>query len=363
MNEFANNGGLSVGDRLQNFMRYDQHAKPTVVYQDFCGVPLVLLVAAGPQAPDQIQAFGRTELPGNARAAALIAGEPDNAKRVAESNQVDYTILADDGGIVGYLLGGNPTEPEALVFDGNMRLAGRRRLSQCEQDNLAQWAAQCLSSLPGVDERVITSVAPALVIPRVMGEAYCQKLIRYFEESGSYESGVYIMQKGELVFTPDPEVKVRRDHTIEDPALGREIQTLLMRRVVPEIQWAFAFKVTRFEQFKLIRYSADTGGYFRPHRDNDSPDTAHRRFALTLNLNTGDYDGGELRFPEYGPERYQAPRGGAVVFSCNLAHEALDVTRGDRYALLSFFYGEEQERQRQEQAAKLKQPIIGKKVN
>jgi hypothetical protein len=30
------------------------------------------------------------------------------------------------------------------------------------------------------------------------------------------------------------------------------------------------------------------------HRDNTTPDTTNRRFALTLNLNSDEYDGGEL---------------------------------------------------------------------
>ncbi|MBL8709410.1 MAG: 2OG-Fe(II) oxygenase, partial [Rhodospirillaceae bacterium] len=70
--------------------------------------------------------------------------------------------------------------------------------------------------------------------------------------------------------------------------------------------------------------------------DNLSPSTADRRFALTINLNTPEYEGGELVFPEYGPERYSPPAGGAILFSCSLLHEALPVTKGARFTLLSF---------------------------
>jgi predicted 2-oxoglutarate/Fe(II)-dependent dioxygenase YbiX len=41
-------------------------------------------------------------------------------------------------------------------------------------------------------------------------------------------------------------------------------------------------------------------------------------------------------FPEYGDYRYKPPAGAAVVFACSLLHEALPVTRGQRFALLSF---------------------------
>jgi predicted 2-oxoglutarate/Fe(II)-dependent dioxygenase YbiX len=45
-----------------------------------------------------------------------------------------------------------------------------------------------------------------------------------------------------------------------------------------------------------------------------------------------------LRFPEFGQQLYQPPRGGALVFSCSLLHEATPVTRGQRYAYLPFLY-------------------------
>ena len=69
---------------------------------------------------------------------------------------------------------------------------------------------------------------------------------------------------------------------------------------MPEVRKAFVFRATRFEGFKIVCYDAASGGFFHAHRDNLSPATAHRRFALTLNLNN-DYEGGYLRFREYGP--------------------------------------------------------------
>lgn len=78
------------------------------------------------------------------------------------------------------------------------------------------------------------------------------------------------------------------------------------------------------------------GDYFRRHRDNQTPATAGRRFALTLTLNSEEHEGGELIFPEYGDYRYKPATGAAVLFSCSLLHEALPVTAGQRFALLSF---------------------------
>ena len=78
---------------------------------------------------------------------------------------------------------------------------------------------------------------------------------------------------------------------------------------------------------------------FHPHRDNTTQGTAYRKFACSLNLND-DFDGGDLRFAEFGPATHRPPPGGAVVFACGLMHEALKVTRGRRYAFLPFFYDE-----------------------
>ena len=82
-------------------------------------------------------------------------------------------------------------------------------------------------------------------------------------------------------------------------------------------------------------------GHFRPHRDNTTKGTAHRRFAVTINLNADEYEGGDLCFPEFGPRTYRAATGGAVVFSCSLLHEARPVTLGKRYAFLPFLYDDE----------------------
>jgi predicted 2-oxoglutarate/Fe(II)-dependent dioxygenase YbiX len=95
-------------------------------------------------------------------------------------------------------------------------------------------------------------------------------------------------------------------------------------------------------------YSAEEGGHFRAHRDNTTKGTAHRRFAVSLHLNTGEYDGGYLCFPEFGPQVYIAPVGGAVVFSCSLLHEALPVTSGRRFMFLPFLYDEEAARIREQ---------------
>ena len=119
-------------------------------------------------------------------------------------------------------------------------------------------------------------------------------------------------------------------------------------RLGPEIEKAFMWKPTRMERYLVARYDSESGGFFRPHRDNTTKGTAHRRFAVTINLNASEYDGGDLRFPEFGPRTYRAPTGGAVVFACALLHEATAVTRGQRFAFLPFLYDDAAARVREE---------------
>ena len=109
---------------------------------------------------------------------------------------------------------------------------------------------------------------------------------------------------------------------------------------MPEIQRSFAFKANRFEGFKIVCYDATTNGFFSAHRDNLSPSTAHRRFALSLNLNQ-DYEGGYIKFPEFGANLYQPEVGEALIFSCSHLHEVTEVTKGRRFALLSFLFSED----------------------
>jgi peroxiredoxin len=200
-----------------------------------------------------------------------------------------------------------------------------------------------LKTLPDPVDHAGTMVpAPILVVPRIFEPEFCRKLIDYGQSHEIEDSGFMQEENGLTVRRLDHGFKQRGDVTIEDQDLCAAARTRVRRRLIPQIEKAFQFKVTRMERYIVARYTAGTeespGGFFRAHRDNTTKGTAHRRFAVTINLNAEDYDGGNIRFPEYGPTAYRAPTGGAVVFSCSLLHEALPVTRGTRYAFLPFLY-------------------------
>jgi predicted 2-oxoglutarate/Fe(II)-dependent dioxygenase YbiX/peroxiredoxin len=180
--------------------------------------------------------------------------------------------------------------------------------------------------------------APVLVIPNVFEPELCRHLINLYEQDGGQESGFMREVNGKTVAIHDPNHKTRKDYTIHDPELIQAVQSRIMRRINPEIEKVHFFRPTRMERYIVSCYAAEDGGHFRPHRDNTTKGTAHRRFAVSINLNN-EFEGGELSFPEYGPRSYKAPPGGAVVFSCPLLHAVSKVTRGRRYAFLPFLYG------------------------
>src|SRR5215210_868268 len=194
--------------------------------------------------------------------------------------------------------------------------------------------------------------APVLIIPDVFEPDLCRHLIGLYEQHGGEESGFMREVNGKTVGVQDPSFKRRRDFHIDDPELVRHLQGRIIRRVNPEIEKVHFFTPTRMERNIVSCYAVEDGGHFRAHRDNTTKGTAHRRFAVSINLNS-EFEGGELSFPEYGPRSFKPPPGGAVVFSCSLLHAVSRVTRGRRYAFLPFLYDDAAAKIREANAAKL----------
>ncbi len=193
-------------------------------------------------------------------------------------------------------------------------------------------------SLPAPQDHAgVPLTAPVLIAPRILDPELCQALIAYYEADGGEPSGVMREVDGKTVPALDS-YKRRRDAYISDMALIGRVRLALSRRLLPQIRKAFQYDVTRQERDVVACYDAADGGYFLPHRDDTTLGTIHRKFACSINLNAEDFEGGDLRFPEFGPRTYRPPTGGAAVFSCSLLHEATRVTKGRRYAYLPFFY-------------------------
>jgi len=222
----------------------------------------------------------------------------------------------------------------ALLLDRAMRVVAVEPLERT--DALLDVLERCLAEEPGAPA---VMMAPVLTVPRIFEPELCEALIAYYKAKGGSESGVMREIDGMTVGVLDGSMKRRRDASVEDPELKDLMIRRLSRRLVPEIKRAFNWQATRIERYMVACYDAEIGGYFNAHRDNTTAGTAHRVFAVSLNLNS-DYDGGELCFPEFGPRTYRPPPGGATVFSCSLLHAATPVTRGTRYVFVPFLYDE-----------------------
>jgi predicted 2-oxoglutarate/Fe(II)-dependent dioxygenase YbiX len=260
---------------------------------------------------------------------------------IARGPQVaDEATFHDPQGMVhaayGVPAAGDPT---VVVLDPNVRVAAAYVHRDLET-TLAEVTSAVANATIGGEGSTVRRHAPVLFVPHALDQALCARLIELWESSDTVETGVEATVGGERAESTDRLRKRRRDHTVTDPELLRTLSSHVGRRVMPEIRKAFAYEAKRFEGFKIGCYRAEDQGFFTAHRDNISPATAHRKFGLTLNLNE-DYDGGELRFPEYGPDRYRPAAGEALVFSGAHLHEVLPVSRGRRFVLLSFLFGDE----------------------
>ncbi len=251
----------------------------------------------------------------------------------------------DFDGAVSRAYGASPLETSSplempyrrlwLVLDPTLRVM---RVFPMESAATIDAIFACLEALPPAAQHTGSTLdAPILILLNVFEADLCAQLIDLYRANGGIESGFMRQQGGKTIFVADPSQKRRKDYMVTERSVIGAIQARMLRRVVPEIAKVHQFQVTCMERYLVCCYSAEDGGHFGVHRDNRTKGTAHRRFAVSVNLND-DFDGGELYFPEYGPRRYKPALGAAVVFSCSLLHAVSKMERGQRYAFLPFLY-------------------------
>jgi predicted 2-oxoglutarate/Fe(II)-dependent dioxygenase YbiX/peroxiredoxin len=283
--------------------------------------------------------FGVSADPGD-EAEARLVGDPPGIR-----------FFWDSDGLVGRLYGAQPLMPGAelpmrprwVLLDPMLRVLG-------VIDQKPDMAAHVLGVLRQLRPTMIhraENLAPVLSLDHVFEPEFCHRRMSYYHATGSVASGVLTEQEtGRSVAVSDPGFKRRRDCMLRDGVLVQQVQARIIRRVVPEIRKAFQFEASRLERLIVACYDSADRGCFGAHRDNTVRATAHRRFAVSINLND-DFEGGEISFPEFGTRGYRPAMGGALIFSCSLMHAVSPVLHGHRYACLPFVYDEE--------AAKLKQ--------
>lgn len=337
---------LTVGDRAPNFVLPAADGKFLMFYDQTKGLQPVLIFTPGqgvPGARAALQAFVAAADDFAARGLILFSVSLDT---VADNAALEYPFLtwSDPEKAISsayYKKLGIPfnasvsgDEAVAVLMDANQRVLAVQRGADSA---LASRVLQFYESQPLPEKaEARASNAPVLLVPRVLDRDMCRSLIEQWHVAGHEEGTVGLVTAGREKDTVAHAAKKRLDHSIADPELNRILQRTIGRRIAPEVEKAFQFQGFRFDRFLVVCYDAARGDHFRPHRDNTSPETADRRFAITLNLNTDEYEGGALVFPEYGSHGYRPESGGAVIFSCSLIHTALSPTKGRRFALLSF---------------------------
>jgi hypothetical protein len=261
-----------------------------------------------------------------------VVRDPQTAAGVQDMRGLRW-VMDLDGAVSEQFACDEAVPPAWLALDPTLRVLRGAELADTEE------LFRFLEDLPPPAEHAgVATHAPILITPRIFEPDLCRRLIALHEASPGEFTGV-MRDRGERTDYVMDELKSRRDVVISDPALQAEIRERLELRLFPQIERSFCSSVTRIERYLVSCYAADDQGVFHAHRDNNTYGTAHRKFAGSINLND-DFEGGDLRFAEFGPAVYRPPVGAACVFSCGLLHEATRVTAGRRYAFLPFFYDE-----------------------
>lgn len=356
----------NIGDPAPWFAATAGNDFRPIAWDELAGRFILLFFFGSASRPDIVSALSFVESNGKTfdgkRSLFLgISNDPEDFRlgRLHDRAGQNYLLDTNSGGATRYGIAATPTSgfrPTAFLLSPALQI-----LNIIAFDEPDEFVRRCALLVGDVlAETPMEQNAPVLVVPHVFDQSLCCHLISLYEANGGREIGL-IENKGQMVERIDTGYRRRLDHYVSDADTLQKCRELLERRLLPLIYRAFQFPTTRIERYLVGCYDAATGGYFRPHRDNTAPPVAHRRFALTVPLNEA-YEGGRLRFPEYGDREFTGAPGDAIVFSCSLLHEVTPVTTGRRYAFISFFYDEQGQRMRDAYAKSAAVPPNGQEL-
>jgi peroxiredoxin len=261
-------------------------------------------------------------------------------RKVAAEHNIPFMTLIDSAGRVFRDFGANRHDmPTIIILRSNHHVTAI--LDGSPETQMAN-ALAVIERLAVERRSVAMSIhPPVLMIPEVLGRGDCERLIEVVETRG-----LSFVEPGPGIDYLGTDYKMRipehmREDRIDYWIFDKDTMAFLGNRLLvwPEIRKPFQYHVTKQEALRIGCYHGSRGGHLHGHRD-DVPPTTYRRFAMSINLNE-NFDGGELRFPEFGDQRYRPETGTAIVFSSSLLHEALHVTAGRRLVVLAFLFGEQ----------------------
>jgi len=325
---------LMVGDRAPDFTLPDDTGTGRCLSNEANGRPIVLCFpdhGTDGEWLEQMRASARAFSP---HFLAVLAARDDHGAWGGESEAYGELLLTDPAGRIRtyYFKNAEVVPPVAFVLDPNQRIAAILNGADAPCGLAEPLAMACHPQSP----RTIDGLAPTLIVPNVLQREACAALIDAWRTGERFEGKVVWKSDEGSGLKVNHETKRRQDCAIDDQGLGKILRYTLGPRLAEETHRAFHFDDFAMETFKIGCYRAADNGFFKAHRDNVAEAVERRRYAVTINLNAEDYEGGDLRFPEYGIESYRPPTGGAIIFSCSLLHEVTPMISGERYMLLTF---------------------------
>jgi len=227
----------------------------------------------------------------------LLTAPPEDASPYVRLGSAAVGFLADYDGALHSSFGAADM-PRTIILDPMLRAVAD--IPWNDAAGHAQTVRNVLTGLPDADGFAgVPMTAPVLLVPRIFDFQLCDVLVEFYKTIGGEDSGFLLDVEGKTSRIVDYRLKRRNDLAIAHPQLRESIRSQIVRRLLPAVERFFQFKATRMDRYIVARYDSAVGGHFYRHRDNINFGAQHRRFAVTINLNS-DYEGCDLVLPEFG---------------------------------------------------------------
>ncbi len=190
-----------------------------------------------------------------------------------------------------------------------------------------------------IDNRPWMNCAAA---PDVFTPEECTKIIGYWDEDEAFDAKTRDIMDKENVKGIVNDTRVGKIQWL-DPNEGEYywILTRLSQAIVQMNDVMFGFLIDgMIDKLQLTRYLP--GDKYVWHQDTALGFHRRRKLSFTLQLtDPGDFEGGGLEF-HTGPVKEPGNKLGALaVFPSFLLHQAIEVTKGERWSLVGWFSGPE----------------------
>lgn len=345
---------IKLGAFALPFNLYDENGRALTTDDDFLAGKYLILIFVSQFDNDLVQQelagfAAQTDKLQSLNAIPLIISASSDAaqnKSFKRKLRLELPILGDPSGAVhaAYGLHKGSTDPRASVLCSVLLTPLGQIRSYLDASNTKGHAEQMVEQLQNAavaaEAQWQPPHAPVLMIPKVLQPEECAALIQSVENNSTFavDKNEWKEATGNVaVPLYEYDRQDRMNLFIRDQSAISFIDERLATRVNPMIKKVFAFDVKQREELHIARYEGTRGGMHMGHRDNITPETSNRRFAISVSL-SDDYEGGEICFREFSSRGYRGPIGTATIFSSSLLHEVMETTKGVRHVLISHLY-------------------------